>query len=219
MEKVVEVKIREEILRGGEFKEESKNFKYRMDSYCVHKNEVKNGHRSISYLHVLLIREILNVLLKYLDPQNAVEFLSIHPLATYDMTGWIIVRRSLGIDNNLMASKLIGGECPADTEVACAESTKVPKLEEEMPVMYKNEREFMLHIIRKYGFCCTDCFTLLDGPHGFFCCTSLCKACSEAKFRGAEFVDSVVRFYLCGDENITGVCACVRVCVCACVRV
>jgi len=205
MERVVEVKFREE-LRDGEFKEEEpENLRYCDDGCCAHKNE-SNGRPNISYLHVLLIREILNILLQYLDPQNAVEFLSIHPLATFDMTGWIIMRRALGMTNELMASKLIGGDCLTDAAAVTAEGIKISSssVEEEKPVLYKDERDFMLHIIRKYGFCCTDCFTLLDGPKGFFCCTSLCKACSEAKFRGAEFVDSVVRFYLCGDENITG---------------
>lgn len=210
MEKVVEEDGRKE--REVEFKEDPERLRVSVTnlngSYCVHKKG-KSDCLSISYLHVLLIREILAILLKYLDPQNAVEFLSIHPLATYDMTGWTIMRRTLGISNKLMVTKLIsfnGSSSSSTTDPAAAavDCNKVPYFDGAKPILYADERDFMLHIIRKYGFCCTECFTLLDGPNGFFCCTSLCKTCSEAKFQGAEFVDSVVRFYLCGDENITG---------------
>lgn len=171
------------------------------------------------YLRVLLIREILSVLLKFLDPQNAVEFLSIHPAATFDSTGWIIMRRSLGIGNieflrNISDQMELREENPGKTGKSRDEGNagylpeKVDKslantLEDEA-IVYKDDRDFVLHIIRKYGFCCTDCFKLLEGKNGFFCCTSLCKDCSEERFKGQEYVDSTVRFYLCGEESLTG---------------
>ena len=128
-------------------------------------------------LRVLLTNEILCHLLPCMMPQDAVDFLGCHPQASFRSCGWQIMRRMLKMDAQL------------------------PGLES--VISYKDNRDLMLHVIRKYGLCCSDCFCLLDGPNGFFCCTSLCKSCSLNRFTGCTYVDSVVRFYLCGSDNIT----------------
>ena len=140
----------------------------------------KKGRRSLP-LRVLLTNEILCILIPCMMPQDAVEFLACHPEASFKSTGWAIMKHLLKLDvikNN--------GEMMGDGLVE-----------------YANDRDLMLHVIRKYGLCCSDCFTLLNGPNGFFCCTSLCKQCSTNRFAGCTYVDSIVRFYLCGSDNIT----------------
>ena len=50
---------------------------------------------------------------------------------------------------------------------------------------YANPRALALHALRQLGYCCTNCFTALDGPRGFFACTSLCISCSEERFKAS----------------------------------
>ena len=102
-------------------------------------------------LRVLLTNEILCHLLPCMMPQDAVEFLGCHPQASFRSEGWLVMRKMLKMD------------------------VQIPGLES--VVTYKDNRDLMLHVIRKYGLCCSDCFCLLDGPNGFFCCTSLCRDC------------------------------------------
>ncbi len=130
------------------------------------------------FLRVVLTNEILKELIPFMMPQDAVEFLACHPHAFFNSMGWTVIKYLLKMETIL-------AENPSQF------------------IKYKNDRDLMLHVIRKYGLCCSECFTILDGPNGFFCCTSLCKSCSFAKFCGCSYVDSVVRFYLCGSENIT----------------
>jgi len=138
--------------------------------------------KSAKIIRVLFTNEILFILLKFFSPQDAVEFLSCHPTGINNPIGWGILKRMLKI-----------------SDVPRTDSPKGL-----LPIMeYANDRDLILHIIRKYGLCCTECFTLLDGEHGFFCCTSLCSNCSISKFKGCAYVDSVVRFYLCGNDNMT----------------
>jgi hypothetical protein len=129
-------------------------------------------------LNTLLIDSVLEKLLSYLKPPNAVNFLCCCRNTLHHDTGWKILLYFMNLWD-FYQEKLIH--------------------------QYPHPKQVVTYSIYKLGFNCARCYKLLHGPDGFFAFSNMCRKCSILRLREEKsgYIESNIRFFLCGNMTIS----------------
>ena len=111
--------------------------------------------------NLLLYQPVVDILLAFLVPNDAIEFLSSSKVMVSNPVGW---------DNLLKKCEL--------QEIFEEQKQTSPK-------SLKSTRELVIFAFKKLGYNCINCYKAMSGGSevGFFASSSLCTSCSTSKFK------------------------------------